>query len=256
METVSKVMLVTKNRTRHACFRLGLSLFCLIAAGTWASTTQADWIAGFPPEPGISQSPTNLDMTHWLLTVSYDGAGNFSVYSQYPGVGVLNNFSDPIYDIGPNTALNIALQINPTTGAPISGSLIITGDASTYYTASPTGTLLTGDISQFGYAEPGNTTPGAEHFEFLFTTTGGDLAAWYPSIAINLTFVEINFSGVFGNTPFENTDSYSAQSDTFSGPTPVPEPASLSLLCFGALAVSTGLGILRGTKVLRGTPMR
>lgn len=246
-------MLVIQNR--NACLRLVLCLACLTFAVAWASTANADWIAGFPPEPGGSQSPTNLDLTHWMLTVSYDGAGNMSVTSQYPGVGVLNNFSDPIYDIGPNTALSIAMSINPTTGAPISGSLIITGDATTYYSASPSGTLLTGSISQFGFADPGNTTPGAEHFQFLFNTTGGDLAQWYPSIAINLSWVGINFSGVFGNTPFFD-DSGSAFTDSFSGPTPVPEPASISLLCFGALAVSTGLGILRGTKVLRGNPVR
>ncbi len=249
------VMLVIEKRSPR--LRLGLSLVCLTLIAVWAGSARADWIVGFPPEPGGTESPTNLDMTHWLLTVSYDGAGNFTVSSQYPGVGVLNNFSDPIYDIGTNTTLNIAMSINPTTGAPISGSVVITGDATPYYSASPSGTLLTGSISQFGFADPGDTTSGAEHFQFIFDTTGGDLAAWYPSIAINLDYVNINFSGTFGNIAFVD-DSGNAFSDSFSGPpmAPVPEPASISLLCFGALAVTGGLGILRGAKVLRGNPMK
>lgn len=259
METVNEVTPVTQNRTRNYLLRLLLSLICLTFAALSSGTAQADWIAGFPPEPGVGQSPTNLDITHWVLTVSYDGAGHFQAYSQWAGVGVMNNFSDPIYDIGPNTAIDIDMMLNPTTGAPLSGTLTILGDASSYFAASPSGTLLTGTISQFGFAGSGNAGSGTENFQFIFNTTGGDLASLYPTIAVNLTFAEVNFSGIFGNTPFFNTDSYTAQADTFAGPpsvTPVPEPASLSVLCFGALALSAGVGILRSAKVLRGSPKK
>ncbi len=245
------------NRTRnvsHSC--LGFWLMSLILMLATAGRAQAEWVSEFPDEPGRFQSSTNLVISNWFLDVGYDGAGNFSVSSQYPGVAVMNNFTDPIYDIGSESTLNIALSIDPATGAPLSGTLTITGDASEFYTPKGSGTLLTGTICQFGF--PGATdaanSDGAQNFQFLFKTTGGDLATYFPSIAVNLNSADVDFNGTFGDTPFFTTDSFSAQSDTFSGflyATPVPEPSSVLLLCLGVLTLTAGPRILRGAKTPR-----
>lgn len=230
-----------QNRSGSFCC-LGISLLILGLLTSCATTVRASWIPNFPAEPWTSESPTNLDLSHWFLTVSYDGDGNFTVDSQFPGVAALNNGD---YDIGSDSTLSISMILNPSTGAPISGSLLITGDAPDY-AASPAGILLTGSIAQFGFSPTSTTSPA--NFQFLFNTTGGQLADVYPSIAINLSWVDINFND-FTTSFFD--DSGSAQTDTFTA-NPVPEPTSLSLLCLGTLTAATGLRVLPGTTVLRG----
>ncbi len=239
-------MFVGRSRTRNVgCARFGVWLmgFLLAAAGT----AHANWIDDFPDEPGSLQSPTNLVVSNWFLDVGYDGKGSFSVSSVYPGVAVMNNFTDPIYDIGSNSTLNIAMSIDPATGAPLGGTLTITGDASSYYTSKSSGILLTGSVAQFGYSAADDGT-GTENFQFLFRTTGGDLAQYFSCIAMNLSTVDVDFDGTFGDTAFSNTDPFTAQSDTFAGriyATPVPEPSSVLLMCLGVLTLAAGPRILR-----------
>lgn len=248
-------MLVEQNHTRNiGRIRLGVWLLSFIFILTRAGTAQAKWIADFPSEPGGLQSPTNLVISNWFLDVGYDGEGNFSVSSQFPGVAVVNNFTDPIYDIGADSTLNIALTIDPATGVPRNGTLTITGAASSYYTSKSSGNLLTGTITQFGFPSPTDATKnaGAENFQFLFNSTGGDFAPYFHSIAVNLTTVDVDFDGTFGSTAFFNTGSYSAQSDVYSGPlsaTPVPEPSSVMLMCLGVLTLAGGRRILGGTRL-------
>jgi hypothetical protein len=253
-----KAKLVNEKQTSTVRrLRLVAWMLCLGLLLAWTSAVHADWIPGYPAEPGLSgESPTNLDITTWFLEVSYDGAGHFSAVSQYPGVAVMNNFSDPIYDIGPNAALSLSVTLTPS-GQPTSGSITITGDATSYYVASSSGTLLTGTIAKFGFADPTEaaTDSGSENFQLIFSTTGGDLASLFPAIAVNLELVDVNFDGTFGATAFDDA-SGNAQADSFSATlSPVPEPSTLGLLCFGALTLMTGLVILRGTRKLRGSPM-
>ena len=155
IETVGEEVLVGQNRTRCVSrVHLGVWLASFIFMLAWAGTIQANWISDFPSEPGILESSTNPVISNWFLNVGYDGAGNFSVSSQYPGIAVLNNFSDSIYDIGADSTLNIAMSIDPQTGAPRGGALTVTGEASSYYTSKSSGNLLTGTITQFGFAGP------------------------------------------------------------------------------------------------------
>jgi hypothetical protein len=251
-----EAMLVREIDTHNICrflprpISLGLLLAGLACLSAWSGAARADFIPSFPNAPGVSESPTVLDITSYVLEVKYDGSSNFTVASQVDNAVFLNDDSAPIYDISGTSDLSIAMTINPANGAPTGGSLSITGDA---YGGS-TGKLLTGTISQFGFANPtqGAADHGAEIFEFIFNTTGGDLASYYPSIVVNLSEVDINFNGTFGSTSFDDL-SGNAQTDTYAGPA-APEPASLTLGCIGVLALMARFGILRGTRMLCGSP--
>ncbi len=156
-------------------------------------------------------------MTHWFLTVSYDGAGNFSVYSQYPGVGVLNNFSDPIYDIGPNTTLNIAMLINPTTGAPDQRQLDDHGRRDDVLHCQPQRHAV--DRRDFAVRLCRTLARPPPVRNISNSCSPPPAAIWQPGTPRSrsiLTCVDINFSGTFGNTAFFD-DSGSAQTDTFAG---------------------------------------
>jgi hypothetical protein len=260
---VGEVMPVSLKRTRNirrARISVLLIILSLVIAG--AASAQADFIVGFPAEPGwANENASTLDVTAPYLSVTYDGAGHFSASSAYDGFNMLNNDSDPSYDIGGASHLQIDLTLNPSTGAPISGTFNLSGDASSSYVAVSSGTLLSGTISAFGFpnAAQAAADAGAENFQFLFDTTGGDLAPWYASIAVNLTLADVNFNGTFGANAFANfqgDDFTGAQADIFAGPpSPVPEPTSLSLLCFGTVVLTTGYGVLRGARKLRGSPL-
>jgi hypothetical protein len=220
---------------------------------------RADFISGFPQAPGGSESPTVLDLTSSYLETKYDGAGLFTVESTWTGATSLNNDSiHPLYDLSGDGNLDISLTIDPTTGAPLSGTLTISGDASNHYTGGTnTGNLLTGTISQFGFpsASQGPANDGAEVFEFIFNTTGGDLAAYYPSIVVNLSEVDIKFNGTFGTNIFDDATEENGQTDTYAGAV-APEPPTLVIFwCLGGLFLLARFVILGGTRMLRGSPL-
>jgi hypothetical protein len=204
--------------------------------------------------PGFAnESPTVLDITANTLSVNYDGSGNFTVASQFPlaypnATVFLNNDSNSSYDISGSPGLTISLKIDSATGAINGpGSLIITGDAY----GDNTGNLLTGSISAFYFpnASQGAALSGNEEFQFIFNTTGGDLASYYPSIAVDLEEVDINFNGTFGSSAFDD-ESGNAQTDNYAAP--APEPSTLALGCLGALVLMARFAILRGTRMLCG----
>jgi hypothetical protein len=243
-------MLVRQNCTRNfSRFWLSLPslaslLISLAFFSAWSGVALADYIPDFQGAPGAAnESSTVLDITTtYYVHVSYDGSGNFAATGGYPQ---LNDDSDPIYDVGGAiNEMDINLTINPTNDALTGGTLLIYGEASSHYTGSSSGYLLEGTISQFGFPNPSqaSTGHGDEEFQFIFNTTGGDLAAFYPAIAVDLEHVNVNFSGTFGSTAFDDT-SFIATSDTYA----VPEPSSLSLLCFGAVVM--GYNVLRSARV-------
>lgn len=226
---------------------LGIFLGVLACCSAPVGVARADFISGFPAAPGGLESPTVLDITSYSLAVSYDGAGHLAVNSQFDGLSLLNNDSTAIYDIGGTGDMAIAITINPATSAPISGTLDIAGQASSFYTLSSSNHLLTGTISQFGFpnASQGAAANNSENFQFIFNTTGGDLAAFYPAIAVNVSLVHISFNGSFGATSF-NDVSGNAQADTYAG---VPEPTTLSMGCVGLMILIGRFGFL-GTRRL------
>ena len=120
-----------------------------------------------------------------------------------------------------NSSYNLTALINKTTGQLISGSLAIDGTVPALGASS--GTLLTANVTQFGYQ-----ATGGDIFEFVLSPTGGDLASYYPAqLGIIVTATGSGFTGSF-LTSF-GTDPSQAVSDNFFTTT-VPEPTSAVLL--------------------------
>jgi hypothetical protein len=169
----------------------------------------------------------NPDLFAGTLTASYSpSSGN---------VGTLTVNGWPTsFNITGSTASNamvvdgqydLTAQINNQTGQLISGSLNIAG---TIPSLASSGTLLTGQPSQFGFMPP----PGGDIFEFLVSVTGGDLASYFHGqIGIELTAFNSGFNGSF--TSNFSTPVCQAVSDTFFQPVPEPATGVLLLTVFG-----------------------
>jgi len=123
----------------------------------------------------------------------------------------------------------LSAQITPT-GQPVSGSLNITGTVSIPGLV-PSGTLLTGTLSQFGFPDA-----GGDVFEFVYDVTGGDLAPYYHGETG--VILDARNSGFMGS--FANNFSASAFVDAADN-TMVPESSTI-LLLLGAMAF--GLPVL------------
>ena len=156
--------------------------------------------------------------------VSYDaGADSFSAEWGIP-IDITMDDVGTVYSITGATDYSISMVL-PESGIPTSGSLNIMGIVSELGATS--GTLLTGDIAQFGYTDPPGGT-GGERFEFIFDVTGGDLASYYGGtdsgqIGVILHYDNTDFYGHFNN----NFSSWcGACSDTFT----IPEPSSAIVL--------------------------
>ena len=108
------------------------------------------------------------------------------------------------------------------------GSLTIGGTiASLGFTS---GTLLTGDLTAFGFPDA-----GGDPLEFLFDVTGGDVAGLFgPNVGIILS--DSGFNGTFASN-FKNT----GNGRNMAAPVATPEPGSLLLML-------TGLGVLCGLR--------
>jgi len=217
---------------------LASALFCLLSAGLahgaplFLTSRPADVTAGF------------IKATYNSTTQVFDATGTATAFE-------LNGIAPPDYSISaggsPSKQFKINMTVNPATGAPISGTIVING---TIPTLSPTpamsGTLLTGNIVGFGFPSSATSNPV---FEFLFTATGGDLASYYSSSLLPNGVIltpgtgtgATTFSGGFGpGTDYQNTSSgvsatWPGVADAFFS----PEPSAASL----ALVVISGIGL-------------
>jgi len=232
----------------------GVLLASLALMLAWPAAAWAEFIAGFPDAPGGSESHTNIDITNFSLSVSYNGSTHvISATSLFDYDAWINDGNEELDGTGD---LSLQVTIDPSNGNPLNGTMSISGDA---YGGSA-GNLLTGTISQFGFALPADAMAdqSSEHFQFIFNTTSGDLASYFPSIAVNMTAVNLHSNGgsfttngTFA-TSFGSTG-YSAQTDTYAAPTPTPtpEPATLTTLgCLGIVVLIARYRILCGTRML------
>jgi hypothetical protein len=217
-----------KTRLLHL---LPVGCFLAICAFSFGpcSSARGAFISGFPTAPGAAESHTNPDITSFGLLVNYDSTtSTFTAVSSSDFGTLINNGNEPSTGTGD---LSLSVLINPVTGAPLSGSFSITGDAY----GGNTGFLLTGSIQQFGFA---HTATSSEHFQFIFGTTGGDLAAYYPAIAVNMTLVNLTANGGTFTTSGTFAASFgdisgNAQTDTYVA---APEPCTLLLGVLGIFA--------------------
>lgn len=171
-----------------------------------------------------------------------------------------------------NSAFHIDMTFNTSTGVPTGGNFSLTG---TYPSlGANSGTLLQGTFDAANYPSNfGYTSTGSE-FQFIFNTTGGDFAANFSQIAVDVSQIQLvdssnnpyTFTG-FGSTSFTGYDVAdpdafldsappSALADTYSWPPSisVPEPSSLPLFLFGTAIVIAVQFLRRGRTLLQGQP--
>ncbi len=190
--------------------------------------------AGSPAKGStLDLSRQDPDLSAQFLTVDYvasAGTTGTLTATGWPTSFTITGTNTPDYCEIDNGQYSLTAQITKT-GQPISGTLDITGTIPGMST--PSGTLLTGQLSQFGFEPP----PGGDIFEFMFNVTGGDLASYYNGQAgIILTATGSGFDGNF-MTSF-STQVSQAVSDNF-GVVPEPNTAILlvNVLAFGLPAL-------------------
>ena len=190
--------------------------------------------------------PLNLSSTHpgdvttHFIDVQYTLDANPAT-GTLTAVGYPDQFDDGLQGFT-DSSFSLSMTVLRATGAVVGGTVTIAGD--TDGTPHYTGTLLTGNITQFGFHDPPLATPGVGNiFEFIVDVTGGALHAPYygsdtAGIIMNIANGSASpaFSGVF-TAPFHN-DGFGGFSDTFPTDAPVPEPSTCVLLAFGVLPLA------------------
>lgn len=165
---------------------------------------------------------------------------------------IFSGFIDVVYDAGADqfVANGFALTLDDGSGPAIGitgGTTNITAGIDAFGTINggtvtvngtipslgfSSGTLLTGDLTQLGFA-----TNGADLLEFVFDVTGGDAAPLYGNTPAGIILGFGGFSGSF-DADFDNTQGTPGTGSATTDIAPmVPEPATLGLLLFGSAAI-------------------
>jgi len=166
------------------------------------------------------------DLSAGYLTTSYSATTGIISVNGWPLAFNLNGNSTPDYPSIVGGQYRLSAQVTPT-GKLMTGSLKITG---TIPSLATSGTLLTGQLSQFEYQ-----SAGGDIFGFIFDVTGGDLAPYYNGEAgVILDATNSGFKGSFSNN-FAASPFLSVADNTAIHV--VPEPSTmlllLSVLAFG-----------------------
>lgn len=170
--------------------------------------------------------------------LSYDSGLNFlTMVAETINVAYSASFSEAIFAdagtmLGTGTfTLNANIDENAEfDGENITGTVTIAGETATYQS---TGTLLTGDLFGFRSLAEGQ-------MDFLFSVTGGELAALYGGINAvgwivleNTEIPDAQLGGYLDNDFASDV----ANADTLGV---VPEPGSLLLVVFGVVGLAVG----------------
>jgi len=201
--------------------RMGLCLAGLLLGGS----AHAALIPGF----GLEEFP-NFDADS--LVVAYDsdtdalfvvGVNNVTLLLGTES-GIINGLD------GTGFRMNVNNPANSVEGAGASGTISITGEIPELgYTS---GTLLTGDVIDFGWVESGDADSPFE-LQLVFAITGGDSAELFgDTAAIGLT--QTDFPGNW-DSDWVNAGEGHSVTATYS---PVPLPGALLLFGSGLLALA------------------
>ncbi|MBT8135951.1 MAG: VPLPA-CTERM sorting domain-containing protein [Gammaproteobacteria bacterium] len=147
------------------------------------------------------------DIAVGFITVEYAGG---SLSANGFALSFDGSDTDPALDIV-NGLFTLNAQID-SAGNLASGSLVVSGTIGSQYS----GTLLTGDLTAFGF----NDNPAGDPLEFLFSVTGGELASLYGAVG-GIILASSGFSGSF--THFSST---SGTADVAA----IPVPAAVWLM--------------------------
>ncbi|MGA2253385.1 MAG: PEP-CTERM sorting domain-containing protein [Thermoguttaceae bacterium] len=165
------------------------------------------------------------DLSAGYLNVTYDATTGIINAQGWPTSFTLsdNPTPDSVSIVGGQ--YDLTAKVTPT-GQPVSGSLDVTGTIPGLALSS--GTLLTAQVSQFGFQ-----SGGGDIFEFVFNVTGGDLAPYYHGKTnVILDAWNSGFDGSFANNFAASP--YLSVADTSA--VAVPEP-STALLLLSVLAL-------------------
>lgn len=184
-----------------------------------------------------SATPLNLvldaqaDILSFAVTIAYDATGN-----SFAASGIAVNWTDGgVTAVITGGSFDLSATIDDA-GAASSGTLRISDSSST---------LLTGDLSAFGFDDAAFNEP--DPFEFLFDTTGGDLSGRLGSqFAVILTSTGALPTNPAGGTVFEN-DFESALAGIADTATLIPEPSTILLTAPGLFMLALYSRRLRGT---------
>jgi hypothetical protein len=189
-------------------------LALVIVAGAWTSMAHAAPLNLVPIDPDIS-STASITYDADADTLTADGIAYLYTHG--------DGSEEDIY--GGDFHLEASIDVN---GLMSHGTVTITGGL-----PSPTTTvLLEGEFDVFGFSPYGSS--GAPTFEFLGAVTGGTLAADYGDIGHMLGTILSGFDDSFQGNFASNYTSDTGTADTFWA---IPEPASLTLLLAGGLAL-------------------
>jgi hypothetical protein len=166
------------------------------------------------------------DISAGFLNASYNASTGILAADGWP-IGFTENGNSTPIDGG---QYSLSVQLT-SAGQPVpgTGTLDITGSDPSL---GVSGTLLTGDLSDFGFQ-----SGGGDIFEFVFNDLGGDLAPYYSSgeSGVILDAMNSGFDGSFQNS--FTASPYLSVSDNVSV---VPEPSTLILLLAALISALAG----------------